>query len=197
MTELLPELERIPVEGVFDGELVSLDRHGHPSFERVSRRMLTRDGSVSVSLVVFDLLELDGEDRMRLPYRRRRELLEALDFAIVCEVCPRFDDGDALWQTVVEYRLEASSRRSSSSPTDPASGRGSRRKTRTGRATRSSARPSSAPNPDESHRSPNCGSRVCSTRSSASAALRNSVTRRSVACRRLGSRTVRVGRCVS
>jgi bifunctional non-homologous end joining protein LigD len=73
MTELLPELKRIPVEGVFDGELVSLDRDGRPSFERVCRRMLTRDATVPVTLVVFDVLELDGEPTMgpaRAAHRR-------------------------------------------------------------------------------------------------------------------------------
>src|SRR5689334_23268216 len=61
MTALLPELKRIPIDGVFDGELVSLDRDGRPSFERVCRRMLVRDETVPVTLVVFDVLELDGE----------------------------------------------------------------------------------------------------------------------------------------
>ena len=106
MTELLPEFQAIPVSGVFDGELISLDRDGRPSFERVSRRMLMRGGSISVSLVLFDVLELEGEDTMRLPYRRRHELLESLDFGEACEVCPRFDNGAALWQVVVERRLE-------------------------------------------------------------------------------------------
>src|SRR5690242_1711583 len=50
MTELLPELKRIPVEGVFDGELVSLDGDGRPSFERVCLRMLMRDATVPVTL---------------------------------------------------------------------------------------------------------------------------------------------------
>jgi hypothetical protein len=52
--------------------------------------MLMRDESVPVSLVVFDVLGLDGKDTMRLPYRRRRELLEALDFGEVCDVGPPF-----------------------------------------------------------------------------------------------------------
>jgi ATP-dependent DNA ligase len=36
----------------------------------------------------------------------RRELLETLDFAGACELCPRFDDGAALRQAVREHRLE-------------------------------------------------------------------------------------------
>jgi ATP-dependent DNA ligase len=73
---------------------------------RVCRRMLMRDATVPISLVVVDVLELDGEPTMGLPYRRRRELLEELDFYGGCEVGSRFDDGAASWEVVVERRLE-------------------------------------------------------------------------------------------
>lgn len=73
---------------------------------RICRRILERDGSVPVALVVFVALELDGETTDRLPYRRRRELLEALGFAGPYQLCPRFDDGAALWQAIREHRLE-------------------------------------------------------------------------------------------
>jgi ATP-dependent DNA ligase len=52
------------------------------------------------------VLEFDAEDTMRLPYRERRELLESLDFAGVCEFGPRFDDCAALWQAVRKHRLD-------------------------------------------------------------------------------------------
>jgi bifunctional non-homologous end joining protein LigD len=106
MTELLPEFRRILVRGVFDGELVALDRHGRPSFERLCRRMLQRDVSVPVALLVFDVLELDGDSTMRLPYLERREILESLTFGLAVQVCPRFDDRAALWRAVIEHRLE-------------------------------------------------------------------------------------------
>jgi len=106
MTELLPEFTRLPVRGVFDGELVAFGNDRLPSFERVCLRMLQRDPSVPVSLVLFDVLELDGEPTLRLPYLDRRELLESLTFGLGCHVCPRFDNGEALWQSVVDHRLE-------------------------------------------------------------------------------------------
>jgi bifunctional non-homologous end joining protein LigD len=53
MTELLREFQRIPVRGVFDGELVALDWQGKPSFHRLCRRMLQRDSRVPVSLVLY------------------------------------------------------------------------------------------------------------------------------------------------
>jgi ATP-dependent DNA ligase len=49
--------------------------------------------SVSVSLVVFDALELNAEPTMRLPYRRRRELLRRSSSGGICETGPRFEDG--------------------------------------------------------------------------------------------------------
>lgn len=38
MTELLPEFSRIPIERLFDGELVAFGEDGRPSFDRLSRR---------------------------------------------------------------------------------------------------------------------------------------------------------------
>jgi bifunctional non-homologous end joining protein LigD len=106
MTQLLPEFATLPVRGVFDGELVAFGTDGRPSFHRVCARMLNRDGSVPVALVLFDVLELDGESTLSLPYLKRRELLESLTFGYGCHLCPRFEDGAALWRSVVEYRLE-------------------------------------------------------------------------------------------
>jgi bifunctional non-homologous end joining protein LigD len=68
--------------------------------------MLERDGSVPVTLIVFDLLELDGETTIRLPHRNRRELLETLNFAGSWQLCPRFNDGGALWHAIREHQLE-------------------------------------------------------------------------------------------
>jgi ATP-dependent DNA ligase len=106
MTELLWEFASQPVRGVFDGELVAFDLDGVPSFQLLCRRMLEGDRSISVVLVLFDVLELDGEDTMPLPYVRRRELLESLTFGDRCLLSPRFDDGAALWESVVARRLE-------------------------------------------------------------------------------------------
>jgi bifunctional non-homologous end joining protein LigD len=61
---------------------------------------------VPVALVLFDVLEVDGKTMMRLPYIERREILESFAFGRGCHVCPRFDDGAALWMSVVEHALE-------------------------------------------------------------------------------------------
>jgi hypothetical protein len=49
MTELLPEFASIPVEGVFDGELVAFGADGLPSFGLLSRRILHGDKSIPVA----------------------------------------------------------------------------------------------------------------------------------------------------
>ncbi len=106
MTEHLPEFASASVRGVFDGEIVAFGNDGRPSFERICRRILQRDSSVPVTLIVFDLLELDGEPTLRLPYRERRETLEGLTLPPGSHLCSRFDDGAALWASVVAHRLE-------------------------------------------------------------------------------------------
>jgi bifunctional non-homologous end joining protein LigD len=73
-------------EAVFDGEIVTFDEQGRPSFERLQRRMhVTSPAAVRrlmsshpVVYAIFDLLFLDGHSLMELPYRERRKRLEAL-----------------------------------------------------------------------------------------------------------------------
>jgi bifunctional non-homologous end joining protein LigD len=72
---------------VLDGEIVAFDERGRSSFERLQGRMhLTGDAAIDarthntpLQYMVFDLLYLDGESLMRLPYTERRARLEALD----------------------------------------------------------------------------------------------------------------------
>jgi bifunctional non-homologous end joining protein LigD len=73
-------------EAVLDGEIVAFDEKGRPSFERLQRRMHVRgasairrlQSSVPIVYAIFDLLYLDGRSLVELPYRERRERLEAL-----------------------------------------------------------------------------------------------------------------------
>lgn len=71
---------------VLDGELVALGPDGRPSFGQLQQRLhlsgsaeITRRArQVPVSLVVFDVLHLDGQSMLELPYDERREHLESL-----------------------------------------------------------------------------------------------------------------------
>jgi bifunctional non-homologous end joining protein LigD len=74
-------------EAVLDGEIVAFNEAGKPSFERLQRRMhVTSPSSVKrlasstpVVYAIFDLLYLDGESLIELPYSERRAHLESLE----------------------------------------------------------------------------------------------------------------------
>ena len=76
-------------EAVLDGEIVTLDDDGRPSFERLQPRMQAANSNQVRRLVertpavymCFDLLWLDGHSVVHLPYTDRRALLERLELA--------------------------------------------------------------------------------------------------------------------
>ena len=91
ITDAYPEVRGILLdlgmrEAVLDGEIVAFDDAGKPSFERLQSRMhVTSPNAIKrlsksspVVYAIFDLLHLDGETLMALPYEQRRERLEAL-----------------------------------------------------------------------------------------------------------------------
>jgi bifunctional non-homologous end joining protein LigD len=88
-TEQYPELANLArfvnaLQAVVDGEIVSADEHGRPSFERLQQRMnlvSPRDierarSKVPVMVFLFDLLWLDGRDLTAQPLEERRKLLD-------------------------------------------------------------------------------------------------------------------------
>lgn len=121
VTPRYPEL--VPLGGalaghdaLLDGEIVTFDEAGRPSFERLQRRMHVQDvheiqrlaGEVPVVYVVFDLLWLDGHLTTELPYENRRRLLStALEGGATWRV-PRHEvgDGHATVQVSQEFALE-------------------------------------------------------------------------------------------
>jgi bifunctional non-homologous end joining protein LigD len=74
------------VNAVLDGEIVAFDEDGRNSFEVLQQRMnLTGEREIArmakqvpVSLVVFDLLWLDGRDTTALKLEERRELMQLI-----------------------------------------------------------------------------------------------------------------------
>jgi bifunctional non-homologous end joining protein LigD len=107
MTKLLPELAELPVDAVLDGEIVAIDEDGHPSFERVCQRLLYGESRVPLRFVAFDLLALDGESLLELPWSARRAQLEQLQLdGPYWQTQEIFDDGAALFAAVCECGLE-------------------------------------------------------------------------------------------
>jgi bifunctional non-homologous end joining protein LigD len=72
---------------ILDGEVVAFDEAGRPSFGELQARMHVRAPGqalldrVPVSILVFDLLYVDGTSLVGAPYDERRAALESLDLA--------------------------------------------------------------------------------------------------------------------
>lgn len=86
-----PELHGLPAalggrQVVLDGEIVAFDAEGVPSFQRLQERMhvaspdaaARKAAEVPVDYLVFDVLWLDGDDLMPLPWSERRAVLDGL-----------------------------------------------------------------------------------------------------------------------
>jgi bifunctional non-homologous end joining protein LigD len=82
MADRLPELAGLPAGLVLDGELVAFGLDGRPSFPLLGQRVLHGREAIPVTLIVFDVLRIEGADAMCLPYVERRALLEALELSI-------------------------------------------------------------------------------------------------------------------
>lgn len=104
MTALLPELpDALPADVQLDGELVAWDENGHPDFHLLSRWMLLGDTTIPVTLLVFDMLAVEGLPVTSQPYARRRELLHTLSVERAgVQVVATFEDGRALYQAVCD-----------------------------------------------------------------------------------------------
>ena len=88
-SDQFPELAAVAIaldghEALLDGELVCLGADGCPDFHRLRRRLSASDARAAsllaaqhpATLIVFDVLHLDGRAVRALPYHARRELLE-------------------------------------------------------------------------------------------------------------------------
>lgn len=91
MTVTYPELHPLGRalaghSAVLDGEIVTLDKSGLPSFRRLQQRMHVADAPTARArarrdpavLLLFDVMVLDGRSLLRNPYTDRRLVLEAL-----------------------------------------------------------------------------------------------------------------------
>ncbi|MDQ1743264.1 MAG: bifunctional non-ous end joining protein LigD [Pseudonocardiales bacterium] len=101
---------------VLDGEVVAFGTDGRPSFARLQKRMHVGraadaqrlSGTDPIRYLAFDLLSLDGEATLALPYAQRRKLLEDLGLDGAGWQCPRYfaGNGQAVLRASQELRLE-------------------------------------------------------------------------------------------
>lgn len=118
VTAAWPELSVPPLgerDLMVDGEVISLNDRGVPDFRVLQHRMHLRNAkevarlvkSVPATLMVFDLLRLDGDDLTSRPLEERRALLEELPLAdSTWQVPPAYDDGEMLFAATLQQGLE-------------------------------------------------------------------------------------------
>jgi bifunctional non-homologous end joining protein LigD len=105
----------LQLPAVLDGEIVTLDEKGAPSFGLLQRRMHIRDprhlaqliNQVPVSVRVFDVLQYDGRSLLEATYDDRRVLLESLQIDDpFWEVPPAYADGEEALELSASSGLE-------------------------------------------------------------------------------------------
>jgi bifunctional non-homologous end joining protein LigD len=104
-TELFPELQALSKQckpGVYDGEIVALDKDGLPHFEWVRSRWHQR------SIVLFDVLATSRHTVTARPIEERKALLERMVPLHTNEVLRSvvFADGEALFEQCERLGLE-------------------------------------------------------------------------------------------
>ncbi len=114
-----PDVALDPMPGrdlLVDGEVIALNERGLPDFRTLAERMHVRRAAaarslaerVPATLMVFDLLRLDGRDLTGEPLETRRALLEGLDElgATGWQVPGSYDDGAMLHEATRTQGLE-------------------------------------------------------------------------------------------
>ena len=117
VTVAYPELRGLADLGrdaLLDAELVAF-ADGVPKFSAIADRMHVRNARRAeelsrvnpVTLLVFDVLRLDGEDVMDRPLSERRRLLESLELSGPSwQVPASYDDGQMLLEATAQQGLE-------------------------------------------------------------------------------------------
>lgn len=134
ITPRYPELHDITKElagrrVILDGEVVALDKEGRPSFPLLQQRMHVRDAgavrvlmkSVPVYYMIFDVLYLDGQLTIPLPFKKRRELLESLMLSgQFWRTSPAIEgEGQSMYDTAVAHAMEGIVAKKLDSPYEP------------------------------------------------------------------------------
>jgi bifunctional non-homologous end joining protein LigD len=90
-------LEALDVtDAVVDGEVVSLDPRGVPSFQTL-QAVLGGKRKAPLHYVLFDLLRLDGEDLRKLPLRERKRRLAQLELGGALRYAEHVEGGGQAW----------------------------------------------------------------------------------------------------
>ncbi|NND33593.1 MAG: hypothetical protein HKN76_13465 [Saprospiraceae bacterium] len=120
LTDRFPELTRVSESfrisnGIFDGEIVCLDKKGRPDFKKVISRMHSSN-SVKIERAtlsnpafcyLFDCIYLDGRSLINEPVERRRIWCkDSIKKGTNYRMSEALDDGHALWEAAGKMELE-------------------------------------------------------------------------------------------
>src|SRR3989440_2424094 len=134
ITPRYPEIHAITKEldgrrAILDGEVVALDKDGRPSFPLLQQRMHVRDAGavkilmkqVPVYYMIFDVLYLDDQITMPLPFKKRRELLEGLMLSGEnWRTSPAIEgEGKSMYETATAHTMEGIVAKKLDSPYEP------------------------------------------------------------------------------
>jgi bifunctional non-homologous end joining protein LigD len=118
VTVAWPEVNRSPLgdrDLLVDGEVIALNDRGLPDFRVLAERMHVRSTVVAArlaeqrpaTLMVFDVLRLDGRDLTAMPLGERRRILADLGLEhSTWQVPPSYDDGAMLLDATRQQGLE-------------------------------------------------------------------------------------------
>jgi bifunctional non-homologous end joining protein LigD len=113
--EIVKCLKELKDDIILDGEIVVFDERGKPNFYLLAEREHTDDKiridilsrKYPATYVVFDILNLNGEDLKNLPLLERKKILnKVVKDSERVKKCYYTEDGKALWKVVKKLKLE-------------------------------------------------------------------------------------------
>jgi bifunctional non-homologous end joining protein LigD len=97
------ELKKLETDIIIDGEIVALNKEGHPDFDALQKNT----GETALAYYVFDILYYNGYDLGNLPLRERKEILShIIPFNDILKFSNHFDDGVKLYDLIKEQQME-------------------------------------------------------------------------------------------
>lgn len=114
---IVDALKALGHDAVFDGEVVVFNEQGLPDFDALQ---LYNGHNSPISYCVFDILWLDGYDLKELPLVMRKDILKSIVTGNgVLKYSESFDDGEGLYEMMVEQNLEGIVAKKKDSPYRP------------------------------------------------------------------------------
>ena len=97
------ELSQLDFDVILDGELVALNKEGHPDFDALQKN----NGENQLVFYLFDIPWCKGFELMQLPLTERKEILsKVIPFNDVIRFSDSFEQGIALFELIKKQEME-------------------------------------------------------------------------------------------